>query len=305
MSHKSLLAKSVMLALAVVLVAGSTSFGQNRQRQRGKKGQRQRGNQGQSQRGNQGQKQRGGQFGGRGGRLNQSTLLRAEQVQKELNLSEDQLSKINSLNESSRTNFREQSSGLRELSEEERRAKLEELREKSRKAAEETNKKLDGILTAVQSKRLGEIILQQQGFAALTTDKIGTTLNISASQKEQIEDLVSARREIEQELRSGLGDLSREERQEKSEELRTKQEELRTETDKAIQEVLTASQRSQFEQMKGGKFELDRRALSQGGGGIRGGRQGAGGGRPRAGGQPGDGNRRPGGNNGNRNRRPG
>ena len=79
----------------------------------------------------------------------------------------------------------------------------------------------------------------------------------------------------------GGRDRSREEREKAFAETRTKMEELRKETEKAVQDVLTDSQKQQLAEMKGKEFNLDRSALFQGFG------RGFGGGRP-----GGDGERR-------------
>lgn len=286
MFRMSLLTKAVMVSLAVVLLVDSSSLAQPRPG-RGPR---------------QGRGPGGFEFPGRGN-LTKATLLRSEQVRNELKVSEDQFAKINEATEGSRPDFRELFQGLRDLSEEERRAKLEEIRKQTEKASEETNKKIVAALTDEQNKRLEEIILQQRGLSALTTDeKLIATLKISNEQKQQINDLFAARREMEQDLFSGLQDLSREERREKFEELRTKRDELRDETDKAVLEVLNASQLAQYEQMKGKPFELDRRSLFSRG--FRGRNRPGDGDRRRPGGGDGARPRRPGGSDGDTPRRP-
>ncbi|MBT6153810.1 MAG: hypothetical protein HOL01_25595 [Planctomycetaceae bacterium] len=243
MFRSSMLAKSVVMGLAVVLVAGSTSYAQG---------------------------QRGRGFRGFGGGASSSALLGSEQVQKELKLSEEQIAKVKEITDASRASSRELFSGLRDLPEEERRAKFAELREKMTKAAEETGKKVAAVLNDTQNARLGQIVLQQQGIGALASKDTAAKLSLTKDQQQQIKDLVEAQREMQRELFSGLRDIPQAERRAKFEELGKKREEITTETNKAVMEVLTAAQKTQFEQMKGEKFELDRRALF--GGRRRGGR---------------------------------
>ena len=165
------------------------------------------------------------------------------------------------------------------------RSKFEELREKMTKAAEDVGKKIAAVLNESQKTRLSQIVLQQQGNRALTSKDTIAKLSITKEQQQQIKDLMDAQGEMTRELFSGLRelqDLSREERTAKFAELGKKREEITTETNKAVMAVLTASQKTQFEQLKGAEFKLERRSF--------------GGRRPGQGG----GNRRPGQENGNR-----
>ena len=270
MFRSSMLTKSVVMGLAIVLVAGSASYAQGR---RG---------------GNSG-------FGGFGRGASKTALLASEQVRKELKVTEEQVAKIKEITDASRAGFdRNAFSGLRELPEEERRKKFAELREKMTKAAAEVGEKVAAVLNETQSTRLDQILLQQQGVGALTSKDTAAKLSITKEQQQQIKDLMDAQREMTRELSSGfsgfrgLRELPEEERaaklaelRKKGEEARKKGEEIRTETNKAVMAVLTASQKTQFEQLKGAEFKLERRSR-----------------RPGQGGQ--GGNRRPGQGNGNR-----
>lgn len=222
-----------------------------------------------------------GGFGGFGG-FNQSSLLRSEQVQKELSVSDDQKTQIERVLDESRNQSRELFSGLRDLSQEERRAKFEEMRTKGRELQEKTESELNAILNDTQSKRLEEIYIQFRGIASVLDDKVAAKLDVNDEQKQTIRDLFQAQGEMQREMFSGLRDLPREERQQKMEELREKSEELRAETEKAVKEVLSTAQVEQFQQMQGETIELDRQALfggfgrGFGGPGGRGGRGGRG-----------------------------
>jgi Spy/CpxP family protein refolding chaperone len=225
-----MLAKLVVMGLAIVLVAGSVSYAQG---------------------------QRGGRGFGGGG-TSKADLVRREQVQKELKITEEQTGKIKEITDAARASGRELFSGLRDLSEDERRAKFTELREKMTKAAEETGKKIAAVLNDTQNARLDQIVLQQRGNRALTSKDTIAKLNITKEQQQQIKDLVDAQGEMTRELFSGLRDIPREERAAKFAELGKKREEITTETNKAVMEVLTASQKTQFEQLKGAEFKLER-----------------------------------------------
>ena len=67
---------------------------------------------------------------------------------------------------------------------------------------------------------------------------------------------------------------SREELTKRFADLRTKGEAIRAETDKAISAVLTAAQKTKFEELKGPKFELARRTRGSRGGNRGGSRKG-------------------------------
>jgi Spy/CpxP family protein refolding chaperone len=266
MVRLSLAVKPLVLALTVVLATSALCLAQEGRPNRGPRG--------------------GFGFGGGGfDTLSKSVLLRAEQVQTELGLSDDQKSKINTIVDESRQQSRELFTGgnFRDLTEEQRRARFTELREKGQKIAEETNQKLGAVLSEAQSKRIDEITLQAQGARALTTDDVAKKLALTDEQTQKIRDVLQAESETRRELFSAGGgrDLSREEREKAFAETRTKMEELRKETEKAVQDVLTDSQKQQLAEMKGKEFNLDRSALFQGFG------RGFGGGRP-----GGDGERR-------------
>ena len=252
MFRTSMFTKSVVMGLAIVLVAGSASYAQG-------------------QRGNRGNRGSGG-FGGFGG-ASTTDLVGREQVQKELKVTEEQEAKIKEITDAASASGRELFSGLRDLSEDERRKKFAELREQMTKAAEEIGKKIAAVLNETQNARLNQIVLQQQGNRALTSKDTIAKLSITKDQQQQIKDLMDAQSEMQRELFSGLRDIPREERAAKFAELGKKREEITTETNKAVMAVLTASQKTQFEQLKGAEFKLERRSF---GGNRRRGGQGNG-----------------------------
>ena len=218
------LTKLAVLSLAILLVIDSLGMAQ--QRRRG--------------------------FGG----INKSTLLRAEQVQNELKLSETQVAEVKELSTESRNQQRKLFADLRDLSREERREKFRELAPQRQKLTTETDKKLNALLTEVQVKRLNEIMLQVQGVQTLSTDSIAKRFKITDSQRQKIREALTSASSKRRELFQNFRDLSREERREKTNQL-TK------ETNASILDVLTAEQKSEFEKAQGEKFELDFRALFQ------------------------------------------
>jgi Spy/CpxP family protein refolding chaperone len=210
-------------------------------------------------------------------------LLMNEQVQKELKLSDDQITKIKEIGEAARpqrgagggTNFRD-------MTEEQRKAFGEEMRKKG----EETSKKLTDLLTAEQNARMKQIQLWMQGTRALTDNAdVAKELSLSDDQKAAVKTVLEESGKKSQELRAGMRNASEEERKKIGEQLTA----IRAETETESLAQLTPDQKAKFDTMKGPKFEMD---MSQMFGG-RGGPGSPGGGRGRGG--------RPGGNNNNGN----
>jgi Spy/CpxP family protein refolding chaperone len=199
-------------------------------------------------------------------------LLRSEQVQKELKISEEQKTKITEVV----TAHQKKSSGefakLRDVSREERREKMTAVREKLTK---ELDKQLKEVLKKEQFKRLEEISVQQRGTRALTQKDMVAALKLSEEQVEKINGVFQAQgekmRELFQELRNRQGERGS---------MREAMEKLRKETDANAIAVLTDEQKKKYESLKGKPFELDRASLypRRGDRGARGGRGGGEGG---------------------------
>ncbi len=279
--------------VAVSLLAASVAEAQQQKRQRGQRGQQR----GQS-------RQRGGGFGGFGGFGGQRgsagalQLIGREEVRKELKITEEQQGIIRELQTSSRPNFRELLGNIRDLSREEREKKFAELRASSEKKSKEAEADLYGlILDEGQAARLKQIVLQQKGNRALTEPATAKALGLSAAQVTKIKAATTAGQKKQQELMAGLRNAfggrgqrgkkddkskdkkdtkrpSREELTKRFADLRTKGEAIRAETDKAISAVLTAAQKTKFEELKGPKFELARRTRGSRGGNRGGSRKG-------------------------------
>ena len=126
------------LAAALVLCATLTASAQERGQGRG----------------------RGG-FGFGGGQMNKVTLVtRSEQVQKELNLADDQKQQIEQISEDMREEMRELFQG----------GFSPETREKMTKLNAETEKKVVEVLKEEQNARLNEIVRQLNGPSTLAQD---------------------------------------------------------------------------------------------------------------------------------------
>ena len=210
-----------------------------------------------------------GQFGrgGPGGGISKFALLRAEAVQKELEISDDQKADLQKLSESSRpTDMRETFAKIRELPEDERRAKYEEIQKDMQAKTKEAEAKIADVLLPHQITRLDQIALQLRGTAALREDDVAKKLGITEEQKTKLEEVSTANREKMTSLFSGnrtegAERPSREEFQKRMEEMRPKMEAARKEANEAIMGVLTSEQKAQWEKMVGPKVEIDARSL--------------------------------------------
>jgi len=191
---------------------------------------------------------------------NPAMLLQIEQVQKEIELLDDQKAKLRDLAEKTQGQLREQFAGLRDLPEDQRRAKMEELRKQMETRAQELQKEVEGILLPHQIKRLKEIRIQMMGLRALEDAEVAKALGITDAQKEK---LAAVREEASQAMRGsmedfrGLRDLPEDQRREKMNEMREKMEKARQEVEAKVLGVLSDEQRKTFEEMKGKKFEIN------------------------------------------------
>lgn len=206
----------------------------------------------------------GGMMGGQGMGL---MLLASPQVQKELELVDDQKAKIKELSDKAQADMREAFSGMRDLTQEERQKKMEELRKKSEERMASLQKDVDKILLPHQQKRLKQIRFQVLGDRALSDAEILKELGITDEQKAKLEAIAKESRESTQKLFEGIRDIPQEERQAKMTELREKMTKARTEAQEKAQAVLTDAQKAKLKEMKGEEFKLDMRQMFQGRGG--------------------------------------
>lgn len=200
----------------------------------------------------------GGRFGGRGfGGGGSLQLLRSEYVQQELNLTDDQKTKIRELAEGSRRQA-PGGRGGRDLSREEREKRIAEFREQQ----EKLNKQVNEVLTDEQQKRLQGIQLQLAGPQAVVRDDIAKEIGLTDSQREKIQGIVREQAQAARGSFEGLRELPEEERRAKFRELAEKRQAAEKETEAKINEVLTDQQKKKLEELKG--EPVDRSKLFQG-----------------------------------------
>jgi hypothetical protein len=189
--------------------------------------------------------------GGGMGRDSLLGLLRIEQVQKELKLSEDDLAKVKKVNEDISAEMTKEATEIRKIEDQaERRTKMTELAAKLDKKAEE---QLGSALSKEQMARLGQIRVQARGtVASLANKSVAEKLKLTEDQQKKVADLAKEMQTKRTEMFSNLRDATPEQRTEAMKKYR----ELSAETDKKALEVLTDEQKKAFEEMKGAKFEM-------------------------------------------------
>lgn len=258
-----------LTVLALVACVGLPAFAQGRGGQ-GRGGQ---GRGGQGRGGFQGFGQRGGGFGGFGGG-GAMGLLGREDVQKELDILDDQKQEIEALMEDSSNARRDM---MRDLFGGGGNFDREAIQEAMEKANRDVEKKLDNILLPHQSRRLKELEVQfalrgRSLAAAVTNDTLVDGLKVTDDQKEDIE---KAAESIQKELDAAIAKLRMDA------------------IEKLMGKALTSQQQAKFKDMVGKPFEFQ--DTQRGGfGATFGGRQGGQRGQGAPGGQRG---RRPGGDN--------
>ena len=197
-------------------------------------------------------------FGGGLSRGSLLGLLRLEQVQKELKLSEENVAKVTELREKLGAEMQEKFTALREIDDrEQRRTKRTELGgESDRKAREQ----LREVLSREQIMRLYQIRMQVRGaLASLNNRFVVRRLELTEEQQTKLSGLQKETRNKTYEMRQDLREQSQEQRREAMQKLR----QARNEANEKALGLLTDEQKSRFEEMKGEKFELQRRARRQ------------------------------------------
>ena len=209
-------------------------------------------------------------FGGGGGGFNVIMLLGSEQVQKELELVDDQKAQLKTMQEEMRAQFTAAFAGVQDLSEEERRKRFEEMRAKGEETMKQLRAKVEEILLPQQMDRLRQINLQVQGTRALNEPEVAEALGITEEQKTQLAAIRDElRKKFEEQRTAGQGNQGT---QADREARRARIQEMMKESQDRVMAVLTDEQKAKFEELKGEKFELDMSQFrGQGGGRRRGG----------------------------------
>ncbi len=189
--------------------------------------------------------------------LDRLSLIRIEQVQKELKVSDEQGEKVTALVESHREKTRSKVNGqdIRKMSADERRKLFTELGAKRKKVSVESEKTLAEILTEEQSSRLAQIVYQQSGIRALDLPEVQKKLKVSEEQVKKLAD-------VKKEQVTNRAELIRNAQQNgQRRTLRDAFAEMTKKRNEALMGVLTEEQKKAFEELKGKPFELKRQRV--------------------------------------------
>ncbi|MCA9077192.1 MAG: hypothetical protein KDA93_19350 [Planctomycetaceae bacterium] len=219
----------------------------------------------------EGRRNRGPRGGGpRGGRFGLLDLLRVEEVQKELQLTEDQLTAVESFSKDANEGRPEFPENFREMTEEEQAAFRQKMEEWSSMQNESAKAVLSTLLEAGQYERLTQISIQQRGVAALKDAAIADQLGLSKEQRTKISAAIDEsqgllRSEMQAAFQGGQAGSDRDA-------IRKKIEELRINSETKVLAELTSDQKTEFVTMQGEAFEMPQRSFGGRGGGRPGGR---------------------------------
>ncbi len=203
----------------------------------------------------------GGGFGGGGGGA--TALLQDENVRKELDLVDEQISKLRDVAEKMQEDMRAQFQGfdfgsLRDLPEEERNARFAEMRKKGEEVTASAQKEVDAVLLPHQRERLKQLMVQSTmrfgADQALTNGTLAEDLGITQEQKDA---LAKKQQEVQASMQEKLAKI----RQEAQDELLS---------------VLTPTQQAKLKSMIGQPFTFSQPQFGGPGGGGPGGRGGRG-----------------------------
>jgi hypothetical protein len=178
-------------------------------------------------------------------------LLRSDEVQTELKLSDEQKTSLGDLAMQLQQDAFEIFSGLQDLTPEEQKEAMPELMKLLSEKGKEVQGKVDAILDKKQAGRLKELSVQARGAQALEDEEVVAALTISDEQQKKLADIReegnNAMQAVLQKLREGGGDQG---------EIRKKMGELRKQLgDKALA-VLSPEQVKLFDKLKGAEFEF-------------------------------------------------
>ena len=201
--------------------------------------------------------------GGRG--ISRTALALNEQVQDELEVTDEQKEQLAEMRQAGR---RGGEGGERRRGESEqgdrppRRGEGGERSNRQRRgpgggaqSLERVQAEIDGlaeVLLPHQMERLSEIYVQVMGQRAINDPVIASQLEISDDQKSEMEEIQSDMREEMMSLRETV----------EREEMREKMTEMMEETNKKMFAVLSDSQRKQLDKMKGKEFDIDMEDLA-------------------------------------------
>jgi hypothetical protein len=175
------------------------------------------------------QAQRPGGIGFGGFQSDPISLLRSQGVRQELELEADQVKQVEAV----------------------RREMDAEVEKSRREIAAKYTEKVEKLLQPAQVERLRQISLQMRGNAALTDTDVAKKLGLSEAQQKEIADKrAEGAKKVEALRAENDGRFNRESFE--------KMREIQQETDQAVLNVLSDSQKKEYETLKGKEFDRTR-----------------------------------------------
>ena len=190
-------------------------------------------------------------------------LLMMPEVQKEINLTDQQRQQLQQVLAEQREQMMSLMQQMRDATPEQRQKLMEEM-------MQQWDQSLGKVLQPGQKARLRELQLQAEGSVALSRPDVARELNLNEEQKRKITDILTQYRQKQMQFwQQGPGA----DRQA----LMQQMQQLRQQMDKDLLAVLTEPQQEQWKKMQGKPFQFPRRPFG-GGRGFGGPPAGAGGG---------------------------
>ena len=183
-------------------------------------------------------------------------LLGMPEVQRELELVDDQKNKLKTIGDDLRQRMQKEFSGIRDLPQAERQAKFDEMQKKAKTWGEEAQKRVEEILLPHQLDRLHEISVQTRGAGALIDPKIQADLGLNDQQKNKLRELTEKTQNEVRGLFEGVRELPEEARRAKMTENREKMQKIIKDASDQAMATLTEQQRTKLEEMKGKKIDI-------------------------------------------------
>jgi len=192
--------------------------------------------------------------GGRGGFGGPGGVINMEPVQKELKLSEEQVTKAKETAQATREKFQEELAKLQDLDPQDRFPKMAEI---NAKISEETYAALAKDWKPEQIKRLKQLGVQQGGLQAFMSPAVDKALKLTDEQKEKIRAFQGEQMEEMRGLFGGGGD---------PQDAQKKMATLRKEFTAKGVAVLTDDQKKEWKELTGEPFEFPAVGFGPGGG---------------------------------------
>lgn len=191
------------------------------------------------------------QRGGGGGMMRGMGPMAGLQVlvtpegQKELSLTEDQVSKARELSENMRATMMERFQSLQDVPQEDRQARGQEM---MRELSADVKKQIAEMLDEKQQKRFDEISLQLMGVDAFAQPEVLEKLKVTDEQKAKMDVLGSEMQEAMM--------AAREESQGDFQGVMRRMQEIREETKTKVLALMTDDQKELWKEMTGKPFEM-------------------------------------------------